>query len=135
MYDEGSGYCTNPADRETVMPPQLRSGQWYCIEMMIDGGTPVSSAAQANGVENFWVDGIQYGPWSHLWLRTTANLKLSILWLNLFHHEDHSVQGVMMDDVVVSTSRIGCHAGGGTPPQPPRNLRIAALAAGLPLLN
>ena len=122
MYDEGSGFCTKPQHRETVMPPRLETGRWYCVEVMLDGGTPTATAAGANGVQDFWVDNVEIGPWTDLWHRTTSNLKISILWLNLFHHAEHSTVGVMLDDVVVSTQRIGCH--GGSLPSAPKNLRI-----------
>jgi hypothetical protein len=114
-----------PAQRATIQPPQYQTNRWYCLEMMIDAGTPVSSQAAANGSQTFWVDGVQYGPWTNMWFRTSPNLKISILWLSLYHHSDHSVGGVMLDDVVVSTSRVGCH--GTSPPglpSAPRNLRI-----------
>ncbi len=124
MYDEGSNYCKKPEQRETVMPPQLESGRWYCIEVLLDGGTPVASAALADGAANFWVDGIQYGPWTTLWMRTTSALKVSTLWMNLFHHAEHSTAGVMLDDIVVSTSRVGCHGTVGATPSAPTNLRI-----------
>ena len=58
-----------------------------------------------------------------MWFRTTANLKISILWLSLYHHSTHSVGGIMLDDVVVSTTRVGCH-GGASGPAAPTNLRI-----------
>ena len=85
----------------------MEDNRWYCIEMMMDAGTPVSDAELADGILNFWIDGVEYGPWDDLWLRTTDTLKLTILWLNLFHHAEHSVEGVFIDNVVVSTSRIG----------------------------
>jgi hypothetical protein len=122
MYDEGTGYCTKPQDREKATPPQFESGTWYCIEIMLDGGSPVSNPAQANGAEDFWIDGVEYGPWTNLWMRTTSNLKITTLWLSLYNHAQHSLQGIMLDDVVVSTSRVGCHGGGG--PGAPTNLRI-----------
>ncbi|HEY3355015.1 MAG TPA: hypothetical protein VGQ83_17305 [Polyangia bacterium] len=106
--DEGQTYCTNPAHRETVMPPVLESDRWYCVEMMMDAGTPSTSGAGADGQLDFWVDGLAIGPWTDLWLRTTADVQLDLLWLSLFHHGDHSVAGVMVDSVVVSTSRVGC---------------------------
>jgi hypothetical protein len=106
------------------MPPQVESGRWYCIEVMLDGGTPVSNPALANGAQNFWIDGVQYGPWTKLWMRTTSALKVNTLFLNLFHHEAHSTAGIMLDDVVVSTSRIGCHGAAPAPPSAPTNLRI-----------
>jgi hypothetical protein len=124
MYDEGSGYCKKPEQRETVMPPQFESGRWYCLEVMLDGGTPVTDPALANGAQNFWVDGVQYGPWTKLWMRTTSALKVNILWLNLYHHGQHSTAGIMLDDVVVSTSPVGCHGAAPTAPSAPTNLRI-----------
>jgi hypothetical protein len=62
----------------------------------------------ADGELDFWVDGLEIGPWTDLWLRTSANVQPSLLWLNLFHHGEHSVAGVMVDRVVVSTTRVGC---------------------------
>jgi hypothetical protein len=115
-----------PAQRTTIVPPKYEAGKWYCIEMMLDGGTPVSTQAAANGVQTFWIDDVQYGPWTNLWHRTTANLKINILWLSLFHHDSsHSTEGIMLDDVVVSTARIGCHgAASPTAPRPPTSLRL-----------
>jgi hypothetical protein len=124
MYDEGTGYCKKPEQRETAMPPQLESGRWYCVEVMLDGGTPTTNPTLATGAQNFWIDGVQYGPWTKLWMRTTAALKVNILWLSLFHHDQHSTAGVMLDDVVVSTSRVGCHGTATPAPSAPTNLRI-----------
>jgi len=122
--DEGQAYCTDPWHRETIMPPTMQTGRWYCLEMMMDGGTPVTSGANADGQMNFWIDGTAYGPWNDLWFRTTPNLKLEILWLSLFHHDAHSVEGIMLDNVVVSTDPIGCLGGGGPTPIPsPQNLQ------------
>ncbi len=107
MLDEGTRYCTKEQHRETVTPPALETGRWYCIEMMIDAGDPVWTDAEANGILTFWIDGVEIGPWTDLWFRTTSDLQLTILWLNLFHHGEHSVEGIMLDNVVVSTQRIG----------------------------
>lgn len=122
MYDEGSGFCTKAAHRETVMPPRMVTNRWYCVEVLLDGGTPTPTATGASGVQNFWIDNQEFGPWTNLWHRTTSNLKVSILWLNTFFHGTHSTAGVLYDDVVVSTTRIGCH--GGSTPGAPKNLRI-----------
>jgi hypothetical protein len=107
--DEGETYCERPEHRETVMPPTLETGRWYCVEMLLDGGTPTNTEDGADGTLNFWVDGLEIGPWNDLWLRTTDDLEITILWLSLFHHEEHADVGVMYDNVVVSTERIGCH--------------------------
>jgi len=126
MLDEGSGYCTKAQHRETIMPPQMQTGQWYCIETMIDTGTPVFSDASANGVQDFWIDGVEYGPWGGLWHRTTADLQVNMLWLSLFHHAEHSAEGIMLDNVVLSTQKIGCLSLGGdtTPPNAPNGLSV-----------
>lgn len=110
MVDDGQTYCTNPAHQETTMPPTLQAGQWYCVELMLDGGAPTPSAAGASGALNLSVDGVPYGPWEGLWMRSAAELKINILWLSLFHHDEHSVEGVFYDHVVVSTAPIGCFA-------------------------
>lgn len=107
--DEGEVYCERPAHREKVMPPALQTNRWYCLEMMIDGGDAVEEDAAANGVLNFWVNGQEIGPWDDLWWRTDEDLKIGILWLSLFHHGEHSVEGLYLDNVVVSTERIGCY--------------------------
>jgi hypothetical protein len=107
MIDEGQSYCTKPQDRETAMPSALQTNRWYCIEIMMDGGTPTSNGSAANGILDYWVDGVEMGPWTDLWLRTTSSLKLDVLYLSLFYHGDHPDAGIMIDDVVVSTQRIG----------------------------
>lgn len=113
-----------PSQRATIQPPQYQTNRWYCLELMLDAGTPVATQAQADGVQTFWVDGVQYGPWTNLWHRTTANLKINILSPSLFFHSDHPAAGVMLDDIVVSTSRVGCHGATSGLPGAPRNLRI-----------
>lgn len=126
--DQGQVFCTNPEHRPQAgkVPPVLQTRQWYCLEMMVDSGTAVSQEAPANGVQNFWINDVEYGPFQRLWHRTATNLKLSILWMNLFHHDaTHSVAGILLDDIVVSTERVGCGTPPGVqvPPTAPANLR------------
>jgi hypothetical protein len=105
--DEGQVYCTKPQHRESVTPPLMQSGHWYCIEMMLAGGAPTPGNNGAGGVLNYWIDGQEIGPWNDLWLRSTGDLHIGILWLNLFFHGAHGPAGVLFDDVVVSSSPIG----------------------------
>ena len=107
LDDSGEVYCTKPQHRPGPLPPVLETGRWYCIEMMMDGGAPSSDGSTANGILNLWVDGVEFGPWDDLWMRTTPYLKITTLWINLWHHGDHSVEGILVDEVVVSTDRIG----------------------------
>jgi hypothetical protein len=104
----GSAYCTREEHRPTEIPVGLESGRWYCIEEMIDVGDPTASSSGANGVLDFWIDGVEIGPWSSLWMRSDPSIENTILWLGIFHHAEHSVEGILFDDVVASTERIGC---------------------------
>ncbi len=109
IYDTGDVFCTNAAHRPTQPLIDLQTGVWYCIETLVDAGTPSSNGVGATGAMALWVDGQPVGSWDHLWLRTTPDVKLSLLWLSLFHHDAaHSAVGVLYDDVVVGTERIGC---------------------------
>jgi hypothetical protein len=92
-----------------VQPPGLVTGKWYCVELMLDGGTPTPSAAGATGALDYWVDSVEMGPSTHLWMRSVSSLRVDALYVSLFHHDGtHSAEGVFYDDIVVSTSRIGC---------------------------
>ena len=121
VYDSGQSYCKKPQHRGAA--PSLVADRWYCAEMMMDAGTPVTSDSLANGTLALWIDEQIVGSWNDLWLRTTPNLKLTTLWLNLFHGGNHSVEGVLLDNVVVSTQRVGC-ARTDVLPRAPQNLQV-----------
>lgn len=104
----GGAYCERPQHLPRGELTVIETGRWYCIELLLDGGTPTPSEAGANGTINWWMDGAPAGPFDDLWLRSNADLDVSFLWLSLFHHAEHSDEGVMYDHVVVSTERIGC---------------------------
>lgn len=126
--DQGQVFCTKPEHRPQPgkVPPTMQTGRWYCLETMVDAGAAVGQEAQANGVQDFWIDDVEYGPFQSLWHRTTTNLKLSILWMNLFHHDaTHSTAGIFLDDIVVSTERVGCGTSPGVQlPTAPLNLQV-----------
>ena len=109
LADDGQTFCTNAGHRPTSAktPPVLTTGKWYRVEIMMDMGNAVTNAAGATGVLNMWIDGVEYGPWEKLWFRNTNDLQLSILWMQLFHHEDHSEEGMLIDDIIVSDAPIG----------------------------
>jgi hypothetical protein len=123
VYDSGQGYCTKPQHRPTVVLPTMKAGQWYCVEQMLDMGTPTTTGTGANGRLTLWLDGLQLGDFTDLWIRTTSNLQIQNFWLSLFHHDaTHSTAGELVDNVVVSTQRIGC--GAPSTLAAPTNLRI-----------
>lgn len=105
----GSRYCTRPQHLPKVEQAGVETGRWHCLEQMIDAGSPVADAASADGQLDFWVDGVEIGPWTDLWWRTVPTLKVNFLWLFLYHHDDaHTEEGLLADNVVVSTAPIGC---------------------------
>ena len=124
VYDTGGGYCTKPQHRPLTPLPTFQAEQWYCIEQMIDMGTPTSTGTSANGHLSVWLNTQPVGDYQDLWIRTTATLKIQSLWLSLFHHDGtHSTVGELIDNVVVSAERIGCGSDQ-NPPSAPINLRI-----------
>jgi hypothetical protein len=119
VYDSGSPSCTKPADRPTVTMPTMVAGQWYCYEQMIDMGTASTDGVTPapTGRITQWLDGVQFGDNTNLWFRTTSNLKLQNLWMVLFENNtSHSASGELIDNIVVSTQRIGCGGTGTIPP-------------------
>jgi len=127
VYDSGASYCKQPQHRPSVPLPNLIAGQWYCVEQMVDLGTPTTTGQGADGRLTIWLDSNLLGDFQDLWIRTSADLRIHYLWLSLFHHDGtHSTAGELIDNVVVSTQPIGC---GATEPgilNPPRNLRITS---------
>ncbi len=124
VYDSGQNYCTKAEDRPKAALPAFTAGQWYCIEQMVDMGTPTTSANSADGRLTLWVDSQNIGDFGALWIRTSSQLKLQILSLSLFHHDgNHSVVGTLIDNVAVSTQRIGCGTAAAPAPLPPTNVR------------
>lgn len=117
----GDNYCTKAAHRPHTMPPLMQANKWYCLEVMMDGGTASNDAASASGALNLWIDGVEYGPWNNLWLRTTNALKVSLFNMSLFYHTDHNESGVLLDNVVVSRERVGC--ANTVRPNPPTDVR------------
>jgi hypothetical protein len=123
VYDAGANYCTKPEDRPAIALPAFRAGQWYCVEEMVDMGGPTTTSVAANGHLQLWLDGQVIGDLQNLWLRTTPSLKLQSLWLSLFHHDGtHSTAGEFIDNVIISTQRVGCGTSSTLPA--PSNLRI-----------
>ncbi len=69
----GPRYCTQPQHLPRVEQAGITTGRWYCLEQMIDAGTPVQDASDADGELDFWIDGVEIGPWTDLWWRIGAD--------------------------------------------------------------
>ena len=121
----GPNYCAKPSVRvPPLLPPVMQATRWHCLEVMHDGGTPTPTQTGASGEQDFWIDDVEYGPWTGLWHRTTATaMNVNLLSVSSFYHNVHADVGVRYDNVVVGTSRIGCVAPS-TALSSPKNLRI-----------
>lgn len=106
--DEGEAFCTNAAHREAAPLPAIEKSRWYCVELFVDAGTPVASAAEADGRVSLWIDDALRFDYGGLWFRTTAALKMDVLWMSEYTSGGHGDEGLLYDDVIVSRSRIGC---------------------------
>jgi len=125
VYDNGTSYCKKPQHRPATVLPTIQADKWYCVEELITMGTPSPTGSTKNGRLALWLDGVPFGDFTDLWLRTVADLKIQNVWIALFHHDGtHSTAGQLIDNVVASTERIGCGGSDQVPPSPPTNLRI-----------
>lgn len=117
---DGKYWGNSFASRE---PIQALRDRWTCVEMAVKCNTP----GQVDGVEDYWIDGREAGPFTGFRWRTTPELKVSAFWL-LHYVTDRSfalnrqarpnpVNTVWFDNVVVAKRYIGPMTGqdGGRP--------------------
>lgn len=78
-------------------------GRWYCMEMMVKANTP----GQADGEQNFWIDGEPTGKFTGIRWRTTDRLKINAFWLMLYVHNSTQINRVWFDDVAIGETYIG----------------------------
>jgi len=115
--DNGSDNIMGPAAADT----------WRCVEGYVKLNTPGNS----DGVQTLWIDGVQEANKTELNFMGTY----SDYGINVFRLENYMNEGVSSsqyrdwDNLVLSTTRIGCSVdsgGGATPPAAPQGLRILA---------
>lgn len=103
-------YCGFP--RNVSDTPTVGQNQWYCLEAKVTANT---SAGANNGSIQFWIDDVEvlnhsgFDTFSNGTSRINGTL-LSGYWNN---SQAHGLMYRWEDDWVLSTSRIGCLAGGG----------------------
>lgn len=114
MYWGNFSYQTNPRIG-------LQVTQWYCLELEVQANTP----GQHDGFQKMWIDGTFKGQVSNMRWRDTTDLRINAFQLT-FSGVVPITEHLWIDNVVVSTQKIGC-AGGQqdtTPPAAPTNLRV-----------
>lgn len=105
-------------------------GSWTCVEARV----AANAGGNADGSQTLWLDDSEVGSWNGIRWRSDDDLKLNAVGLWHYVTDDsyqagQSQQTLWFDDVVVSTTRIGCggptsaggeggvdagHAGGGS---------------------
>lgn len=81
----------------------LRPGRWYCVEFEVQANSP----GQHDGYQNMWIDGVRKGRVSGIRWRDSSDIRINAFQLT-FSGSVPVTQRMWMDDVVVSTERIGC---------------------------
>jgi hypothetical protein len=96
------------------------AGHWYCVEAHVKLNSPGSS----DGVFEFWVDGNLEARNGNLnWVGTWTAYGINMVMVeNYWNGGPTTGQTRYVDELVVSTGRIGC--GLTIPPQAPQNVRI-----------
>jgi len=89
-------------------PPKSRRiipkrGVWYCFEQMIKANTP----GKADGELAGWINGRLYIHVKGFRWRTTADVRLKRIFLELYIHRSRRPNAVWYDDVALSTGYIG----------------------------
>jgi hypothetical protein len=81
-------------------------GQWYCVE----AHARLNDAGQSNGVFELWIDGNLEAQRSNLnWLGSYNQYGINAIFFeNYWNSGSPQVQERYMDNIVVSTQRIGC---------------------------
>jgi hypothetical protein len=91
----------------------LVPGTWTCIEQEILVNTP----GQRNGLQRLWVDGTLVGEVLNMRWRDTTNIQTTAFQLS-FSLSPPQSQRAWVDNVVVSTQRVGCLSAGAAPAAP-----------------
>jgi hypothetical protein len=99
---------SGPYYGNNLMPPKerqvvLERGRWYCLEHMIRANTP----GLADGEMAAWIDGDLYIHLTGFRWRTTPDLRLKRVSLDVYVHSSERANRVWYDDVALSTGYIG----------------------------
>ena len=131
----GNSFLLEPTPGRRVRAgPELRHGEWVCLELMVKVNDPVSAR---NGEQAFWIDGRLFrkngqivshlgdgfpngrrfrdkwspdpggAPFEGFRWRSSPDLLVNFVRLYLYTEQDDRDLSVRFDDVVVATSYIG----------------------------
>ncbi len=96
----------------------LQTGVWHCLEVEVQANTP----GARDGFQRVWVDGALKREMLNMRWRDTTDVRTNAFQLS-FSGSPGTTEHVWVDNVVVSTQRIGC-VSAGTPLAAPTDLRV-----------
>ena len=99
-------------------PTTIQPGIWTCLEFEVQANTPGS----ADGFERVWINDVLKGEVLNMRWRDTTNLQTNAFQLS-FSASSAISSHMWIDNIVVSTQRIGCLSAG-VLPAPPSNLMV-----------
>jgi hypothetical protein len=115
MQPDGNGDFWGNVFRSEMRPaPVVVPGQWHCAEYGLTLNTPGDND---DGVADFWFDGVHHGHFEGFQWRTIEGLRLNTFVLDSYNHfNDGPLPAdapnlVRYDNVVISTSPVGCLGG------------------------
>ena len=82
-------------------PRSLSKGVWHRVEFFVKLDTPAGS----EGEQHMWVDGVLKGSWTGLDFRTTTDLRLNSMTLELSAHPTSGTRILEIDDILVLRGR------------------------------
>ena len=100
---------------------QMPLDQWVCLEQEVQANTP----GQHDGLQRMWVNGTLAREVTGLRWRDTMNVQQGALQLTFSGSGANlPMQQEWIDNIVVSTQRVGCGIGVGTVPSNPTNVQV-----------
>jgi len=106
-WDRGTEYASAMGDKaynEYTGDRVLEKDTWYCIEAELKINTPGLNDAEMR----FWIDDELRGDWIGAKFRETSDMAIHLFQITASSGSNHGTQHSYYDNVVVSTSRIGC---------------------------
>ncbi len=98
----------------------IQPGQWYCLEFELKANTP----GLHDGYQKMWINDQFKGEVDNMRWRDTTDLRINAMQLT-FSGGGPKAEHKWIDNVVVSTQKIGCASSSGvTPPATPTELRV-----------
>jgi len=95
----------------------LQPGRWYCLELELQANTP----GARDGFQRMWIDGLFKGEVLNMRWRDTTDVRINAFQLT-FSGAVTATKRVWIDNIVVSTQKIGCMAD--APPAVPTDLLV-----------